>query len=125
MEELITSYFRSAFPNGHPAFLPTLLKMARLHSDKNHDYAGGGDPLGNFNRVAAILKQYPGFPVDSPTGVKLVYALKQVDAVLWGLSQKIDHKVEGLEGRLMDIAVYMLLALIDLRPSRTSPSQES
>ena len=36
----------------------------------------------------------------------------------WGLSQKIDHKVEGLEGRLMDIAVYALLGIIDVRSSR-------
>ena len=83
-----------------------LLQMAKLHSDKNHDYAGGGSSLGNFERVSAILKLYPKLDVSDKKVVALIYALKQVDAVLWGLSEKLAHKVEGLDGRLADIAVY-------------------
>src|SRR5574342_296492 len=62
VEELL----RELFPYGHEEFIPTVLKQIRLHSDKNHDYARGGNPLGNFTRVAAILKLWPGFPYDTP-----------------------------------------------------------
>lgn len=102
---------REEFPHGHPDFLPTTLAEIELHSAKNHDYASGGDPLGNFNRVAAILALYPGLDLSDRRTVALVYALKQFDAVLWGLANKIQHKVEGLKGRLQDISVYIKIIL--------------
>jgi hypothetical protein len=114
----IEQTLRETFPNGHPDFLPLLTGIAQLHSDKNHDYAGGGNPLGNFQRVASLLGNYPGFPASTPVGVALVYALKQLDAVLWGLAKSIEHRVEGLESRLTDIAVYALLAIIMLRDQK-------
>jgi len=40
---------------GHPDFYKYLEAMAVLHSDKNAEYTQGGDPLGNFKRVSAIL----------------------------------------------------------------------
>ena len=100
---------RRQYPNGHPRFLDLLVEEARLHNDKNHDYASGGSPLGNFERVSAILRMYPGFCVDTPEGVMVVYMLKQLDALLWGLAQKIKHKVEGLGGRCGDVSVYSKL----------------
>jgi len=95
---------------GHPFFYEQLADEANLHAAKNHDYAHGGDPLGNFTRVAAILAPYKGLDLGDPVVVALVYALKQLDAVLWGLCQGIEHKVEGLHPRLMDISVYAKLA---------------
>jgi hypothetical protein len=61
--------------------------------------------------VSAILALYPKLKLSDPRVVALVYALKQVDAVLWGLSEDIDHQVEGLDGRLQDIAVYAKIVM--------------
>lgn len=101
---------KELFPNGHPEFIPLMVQLMELHSKKNHDYAGGGDPLGNFNRVAMILQLYQGkFPYDSAQGVAMIYMLKQLDAVLWMLSQGTVAQVEGLDSRLADISVYASL----------------
>lgn len=97
---------RSVFRNGHERFLEILLEEARLYDEKNHDYAHGGSPFGNFERVAAILQLYPGFPYDKREGVLLIYSLKQLDAIMWGLSKQIEHKVEGMPARAGDISVY-------------------
>lgn len=101
---LLTEYY------GHPYFHQIAAEETDLHNQKNHDYAKGGDPLGNFKRVSAILALYPGLDLNDPVVVAIVYALKQWDATLWGLAQKIDHKVEGLHGRLQDVSVYAKLA---------------
>jgi hypothetical protein len=49
---------------------------------------------------------YPNLKLSDRRVVALVYALKQLDAVLWGLNSNIEHKVEGLNSRLQDISVY-------------------
>lgn len=115
----IVDQLRTEYPHGHADYILDTLQEIALHSDKNHDYAGGGDPLGNFDRVSAILQLYPDFPTATPTGVALTYALKQLDAVLWGLAQNIQHVVEGLDARLQDISVYAKLARIMLRRARS------
>jgi hypothetical protein len=97
---------KDAFPFGHPRFVSTVVSQIKLHSDKNHDYARGGDPLGNFIRIATMLKLWPNFPYDTPEGVAFIYALKQVDAEAWTMCQGGDCKVEGLGGRTDDQAVY-------------------
>jgi hypothetical protein len=102
---------RQAFPHGHPDFLPTTVREMELHSLKNHDYAKGGHALGNFTRVAAILANYPNLKLSDQRVVALVYALKQLDAVLWGLNSNIQHKVEGLNDRLQDISVYSKIVM--------------
>ena len=33
---------------GHPMFYELLDKMKEIHSNKNHDYSGEGDPFRNF-----------------------------------------------------------------------------
>jgi hypothetical protein len=96
---------------GHPEFAPLLEEMKKLHSDKNHDYAGGGDPLGNFKRVSAFLAQYPDLNLGDPTVVMLVYAMKQLDAALWMLNTNKIAKVEGITPRLKDLLVYAGLAV--------------
>jgi len=110
--ELMRRDIREKFPHGHPKFREISLDELELHSQKNHDYAAGGDPLGNFKRVAAIKNLYPDFPNDTPHGVALNYLLKQLDAVLWGLSKNIVHKCEGFGPRLQDISVYARLTRI-------------
>ena len=105
-ENTLIDYLRSWFPHGHPRYLDVVREQMQLHSKKNHDYASGGSPLGNFERVAAILGNYPKLDLSDKKVVALVYLLKQMDAVLWGLNSNIDHKVEGLTSRLDDIAIY-------------------
>jgi hypothetical protein len=111
----IAENLRQAFPHGHPEFLPMLLEKMQLHSDKNHDYAKGGRPLGNFERVANLLGQYPGLKLNDPVVVMLIYALKQVDATLWGFAQGITQKVEGPIDRLGDVLVYAGIAICALK----------
>lgn len=113
--EQIIETVRQQFPHGHPEFLPVVMKLVKLHSNKNHDYASGGRPLGNFERVSAIKKLYPGLDWTTPSATAIDYMLKQLDAVLWGTAQGIEHKVEGLEGRWQDIVVYSLICLCMLR----------
>ena len=122
---------RGVFPNGHEDYLPQCVAEMELHSVKSHDYAKGGSSLGNFERVAAILGLYRGLNLGDPKVVALVYALKQVDAVLWGLAQGIQHKVEGIVPRLDDVAVYakivkcMVIEATRLsQPPTTSPSPQ-
>lgn len=103
----LSEQLQRSYPNGHPAFVPITVAEIELHDRKNHDYAKGGDPLGNFKRVAAILALYPDLKLSDPRVVLLVYTLKQVDAILWGLSQNITALVEGLEPRAQDISVYI------------------
>jgi len=98
--------------HGHPKYLDLTEKELELHSTKNRDYAGGGDPLGNFHRVANILDLYPGLDLGEPTVVTLVYALKHLDAVLWQLSQGYEGKVDSLDERMADIHIYLKIARI-------------
>lgn len=102
---------RQEYPHGHEQFLPITLREIELHSKKNHDYAKGGPALGNFDRVAAILALYPNLKLSDRRVIALVYAMKQLDAVLWGMSENIDHQVEGLYLRLQDISVYTKLVM--------------
>jgi len=97
---------------GHPRFYEILEELAQLYSDKNHDYAVGGDPLGNFKRRAAIYAMYPGLDLSDPEVVAIVDAMKQLDAALWFLSNKHEARVEGKRGRLKDIAVYAVIDMI-------------
>jgi hypothetical protein len=103
---MIRDELKEKYPHGHPKFLDLILDEIRLHSDKNHDFAKGGNPLGNFNRVGAILRQYPGLNPGDPVVVAISFMLKQLDASLWMLSQGIKAKIEGHAERWRDVAVY-------------------
>lgn len=117
---------RNLFPHGHPSFLPITVAEAKLHSDKNHDYALGGSPMGNFERVSSILAHYPNLKLSDPRVVALVYMLKQLDAVLWGINSGIVHKVEGLDGRLEDVSIYakIVRCLNADRPKASVPEDD-
>ena len=81
-----------------------------LYETKNHDYAHGGDPHGNFKRVANILAQYPKLDLSNPVAVALIGMLKQLDATFWILSQGHSTKVEGIPERLQDVSIYAKIA---------------
>ena len=106
--DVVTDVLRRVFPHGHEKFIELSLQEMSLHSKKNYDYAHGGDPLGNFVRVASILSNYPRLKLTAPV-VALVYAMKQLDAVLWQLSQGYEGTVEGIDDKAMDIHVYVKL----------------
>jgi len=82
-----------------------MIAQMKLHSEKNHGYASGGDALGNFKRVARILELYPGFPSATPIDVAVMYCLKHIDRILWDRSRGIEPSDESLA----DIAVYMTI----------------
>ncbi|MBE3137618.1 MAG: hypothetical protein IMZ43_09565 [Thermoplasmata archaeon] len=92
--------------HGHPDFYRLCEEEMDLHSRKNHDYAAGGNPLGNFNRVSAILAMYPGLKPSDPAVVAITYLMKQLDASLWMLSNGHTAQVEGQKERWQDISVY-------------------
>lgn len=94
---------------GHPYFHQITAEETDLHNRKNHDYAKGGDALGNFKRVGTILGLYPGLDPSDPAIVAATYALKQMDAYLWGKAQKLVTKVEGPQERLGDWSIYAKL----------------
>lgn len=108
----VKDLLKKEFPYGHPDFVDITLDEVDLHSKKNKDYTLGGDPLGNFHRVANLLSNYPKLNLSKPEVVALVYMLKQLDAVLWMWSQGYDGEVEGAQERLRDIHVYTKLMRI-------------
>ena len=106
-------------PHGHPDFIPNMVEAIRLHSDKNWDYAGDGDPLGNFNRVAAMCKPlfrstYTSQEEAIPFQVLLLYMAKQFDAVIDSVGHGREMKVEALSDKLVDISIYAQLGRIML-----------
>jgi len=108
--------------HGHPRFYELTRAEEDLHSRKNEDYAGGGPPMGNFERVAKFFSMYPGFSLDTPHGVAIVYFMKQLDAALWLLATKREGKVEGVAERLSDLSVYAKLARIMYEESNAKDS---
>lgn len=96
---------------GHPMFYELLKKIGELHSAKNKDYTQGGNPLGNFSRVADTISSYGR--ATTPAQVSFTYMMKQVDAAGRMLFQGYEGKTEGLKERLMDVAVYALLTIIN------------
>lgn len=97
---------KDQYEHGHPDFIPIMVEQINMHDEKNHDYARGGDPLGNFRRVSAILSLYPNFPYNTPVGLAFIYALKQLDAEAWSMCVGGEFKVEGFTGRTNDQAIY-------------------
>ena len=109
--------------HGHPKFYEIVEDLKNLHSRKNHDYAAGGDPLGNFKRRSDLYSRYPGLDLKEPAVVALIDAMKQLDAAFWLLSNKHESKVEGIAERLKDVAVYSVLAMILLEEQKKDENQ--
>lgn len=112
MEKSVDEVVRTAYPNVHHDFITNALEGIALHDVKNQDYAGGGDPLGNFDRVAQILALYPNLKAGNRIVVCITYMLKQLDCILWGLSTGIKKKVDSVDARWIDVVVYSQLGRI-------------
>lgn len=121
-QKLITA-LQTAYPNGHPGFIPMMVEMMALHSQKNYEYAHGGDPLGNFKRVATIMSLYPWINLGQPATIALVYAMKQIDAVLWQFSKGYDGHIESMTRRLDDVLVYAGITKLILEEGPYKPKE--
>jgi hypothetical protein len=108
----ILQELQKTFPNGHEKYIPILLDLMELHSIKNHDYAAGGNPLGNFDRVAHFFESYPNLKLSDSFVVALCYMMKQLDAALWLKNNGHAAKVQGIGERMDDIIVYATIAKI-------------
>ena len=124
---LLLKLLQEYAPHGHPDFIPNAVEAIRLHSDKSWDYAGEGDPLGNFNRVAAMCDALftDGNPLDlsdpqrnKPLMVLLTYMAKQFDAIIDATGHGRAMKVEELSGKLTDISIYAQLGRIMVENAR-------
>ena len=86
-------------------------KELALYQTKNKDYTGNkGDPFGNFKRVSSILALYPKLNLANPQVVAMVYLMKQLDSVLWMMSERYEGEVENIDTRLTDVHVYAKIA---------------
>lgn len=95
------------YANCPPGFIEITMDELELCNNKNLDYTKGGDPLGNFNRVAAIFSMYPNLKPSDPVVVSLLYMFKQLDAAMWMLNQDYEGKIEGFDERLRDSHIYI------------------
>lgn len=96
---------------GHPRFYELTKAEEVLHERKNAGYAGKGDPLGNFVRVARIYELYPGLDLTDSRVVLLTYVMKHIDALLFAFSPQADavRREQTVEESCGDISVYMKL----------------
>ncbi len=94
----------SPMPGGHPRFYELLDQIAKLHADKNHDYAAGDDPLSNLKSCTALGLQ------------PFVGAVIRMQDKMCRLQQFVIKKMftvdESATDTLMDLAVYALLSII-------------
>ena len=88
---------------GDPMFYELLDKMAEIHSNKNHDYAGE-DPLSNF-----LLCEQMGIPAWKGALVRMTDKVSR----LWSFAKKSEYLVnETIEDTLIDLAIYSLITII-------------
>ena len=91
-------------------FIELSKEEIRTHELKTKDYTMNGDSLGNFKRVSQIMAMY-NLDMGTPEGVCIGYMMKQLDCVLWQLSENYEG-IEGTQDRLLDIGVYIKILRI-------------
>lgn len=110
MIDNLEEFLAQSFPNVNLEFVALTIDELELYLEKNADYTKGGDPKGNFLRVASILRNYPGLDLGNLRVVAIVYMMKQLDAALWMLSQGYEGQVENIDTRLRDVHIYAKIA---------------
>lgn len=115
----VEKVFKKIWQYGDPRFYEIVIELCQLHNDKNKHYASKEDPLQNFWRVGSWATKYNLLSKGwEPLKVCLLYAMKQWDATLKLLGEanpsliEGEGDIEGIEGRLDDIAVYSMLARV-------------
>lgn len=100
--------------HGSPSFYKLLERMAEIHSKKSHDYAGEGDPFGNYHFAGSLSKLFDN-PDDSGfigrIGEK-VYRLANIEN-----SGKAVRN-ESIEDTEIDICVITLMWMTDRKIRR-------
>ena len=91
--------------HGHPDFYKLLDKIEEIHSNKNHDYSGEGDPFRNFKMSEAM-----GIPAWKGCLIRMGDKYSR----LCSFARKEEYKVkdENIEDTLMDLAIYALIDII-------------
>ena len=114
LEQNLEKFFNGQDFHGHPDFYKLLAKMAALHSRKNHDYAGTGNPLRNFHKSREQgIEPWRGVMIRlSDKWSRLESFCKQ------GTMEVAD---ELIEDTLLDNAVYSLIAIILRREEQRTP----
>jgi len=99
--------------NGHPLFYEILDELKDLHNKKNFQYADSENPLGNFKRASDMVKKLINPKIKNK---QLAYALilmsKQIDGTIDILAEDKENTIDGIEGKLKDMAVYSILCII-------------
>lgn len=115
----IEKVFKEIWQYGDPRFYEIIIELCQLHNDKNKHYATKDDPLQNFWRVASWATKYKLLSKGwEPLKVCLLYSMKQTDAVMKLVGEanpeliEGEGDIEGIGGRLDDIAVYSMLARV-------------
>ncbi len=93
---------------GHPEFYELLNEMKELHSKKNHDYAGDGNPLANF-------KECERFGVSAFLGCFIRMTDKYMRILNFIKSGNLSVNSESIEDTLKDLSVYSLIDIILFR----------
>ena len=90
---------------GHPQFYELLEEMKRIHSKKNHDYAGTENPFKNF-RISEDI----GIPAWKGCLIRMSDKFSRI----CNFAKKEQYKVkdENIEDTLMDLAIYALIDII-------------
>ena len=91
--------------HGHPDFYKLLDEIREIHSNKNHDYSGEGDPFRNFK-----LSENMNVPAWKGCLIRISDKFSR----LCSFAKKEEFKVkdENIEDTLKDMAVYSLICII-------------
>jgi hypothetical protein len=103
---------------GHPMFHTLIEEIRELHEKKNKQYATSDDPLGNFRRTGKIIAKMLKPGLDPTLASCLAFMSKQVDGVYEIFGEAKTDTIDSLEDKLLDIAVYSIIAMIMVRESR-------
>lgn len=102
---------------GHPRFYELLDTIARLHADKNRDYADNANPLRNLVEVSEL-----GLPPWVGVVVRLTDKMSRLKT--FARRRDFSVKTESFVDTCMDMAVYALLAAVLYEEEQTPPKND-
>ena len=105
-EEKVKKYY------GHKDFYELLDRMKEIHSNKNHDYSGEGDPFRNFK-----MSENMGIPAWKGCLIRMGDKYSR----LCSFAKKEEYKVkdENIEDTLLDLAIYSVIGIILYRERKS------
>jgi len=91
---------------GHPDFYKLIKELKEIHSSKNHDYSGEGDPFKNFK----LSEESMGIPAWKGCLIRISDKFSRL--CNFAKKEKYEVKDENIEDTLKDLAVYSLICII-------------